>query len=384
MAEIILAQLPLDWKNWFSLNLNNGCKIETLLNDLVKNGFTIDYENIPATHSVNTVSESIENDIISLLLAKHTPNQIASKYNNDRNILNAAINIATSSAFKRLKETSHQLDKKTWLLNTVDSLAQLSSSYQTIPKIQAPSFNVFLDSYYSQHLPVILTGAIDHWPAKEKWNPEYLAQTVGDDLIEVQMGRSTQKDFERNSHSLKKTISMREYVQMVENAGNSNDFYMTANNTSKSHASIKQLYEDVLVFGDQYTTELDIGNSSFLWFGPKGTFTPLHHDLTNNMLIQLYGRKKVTLIPATQVPHIYNDRWVFSEIGNPEEVDLEKYPEWKNVTPIECILEEGDALFIPIGWWHCVESLDTSISLSFVNFNAKNDYSAAFPRGEYE
>ena len=102
------------------------------------------------------------------------------------------------------------------------------------------------------------------------------------------------------------------------------------------------------------------------------------------MLIQLYGRKKVTLIPATQVPHIYNDRWVFSEIGNPEEVDLEKYPEWKNVTPIECILEEGDALFIPIGWWHCVESLDTSISLSFVNFNAKNDYSAAFPRGEYE
>lgn len=382
MVETVLAQLPPDWRKWFIENLNNGCKVETLMNDLNKNGFVIQF-NQSANVQAN-LDESIENTIIDLLLSKHTPYQIAAKYKNDQNILNAAVNIAKSTTFKRLKDSSHQLNKKTWLLNTVDSLAQLSSSYPVIPKIKAPSFQVFIDQYYSQHLPVILTGAIDHWPARSKWNPEYLAETVGDDLVEVQMGRNKHKDFERNSHALKKTISMREYAAMVQNAGTSNDFYMTANNTSSSHALIKSLYEDLGVFGDQYTNAADIGNLSFLWFGPQGTFTPLHHDLTNNMLIQLHGRKKVTLIPAAQVPYIYNDRWVFSEIANPNEVNLQKHPEWKNITPIECILEEGDALFIPIGWWHCVESLDVSISLSFINFNAKNDFSAAFPRSDSE
>ena len=149
---------------------------------------------------------------------------------------------------------------------------------------------------------------------------------------------------------------------------------MTANNTKNSFSTLESLFEDVGDFGKGYRQKDTIQSGNFLWFGPKGTFTPLHHDLTNNMLVQIYGRKKVTLIPALQVSSLYNDKGVYSATDFPD-VDMKKHPLMENTTPIEVIINPGDSLFIPIGWWHCVESLDVSISLSFTNFDITNSFS---------
>jgi ribosomal protein L16 Arg81 hydroxylase len=40
----------------------------------------------------------------------------------------------------------------------------------------------------------------------------------------------------------------------------------------------------------------------------------------------------------------------------------------KGVAILDTVLEPGEFIFIPIGWWHWVKSLDVSISLSFKNF----------------
>ncbi|NUG52732.1 cupin-like domain-containing protein, partial [Acinetobacter lactucae] len=66
--------------------------------------------------------------------------------------------------------------------------------------------------------------------------------------------------------------------------------------------------------------------------------------------------------------------------SNANKIDFEKYPLAKSITPVECILNAGDALFIPIGWWHSVESLDVSISISFTHFKAPNHYVDRFPK----
>ena len=281
---------------------------------------------------------------------------------------------------------AHVLDKRNWLLETNNALASLDARYdKNIEVRETPDFDTFIRDYYSKQLPVVFTDGIQHWPALKKWTPEYFIEQVGDADIEVQFGREGDPLFERNSRQLKKRISMKAYAEMVLQGGESNNYYMTARNTKESLSGIECLFDDVDDFGPimnggkGYRNCENIKAANLLWFGPKGTITPIHHDLTNNMLVQIYGRKKITLIPSFQVPNMYNDKGVYSAADYPDH-DKSQFPLLDNVSAMEVILNPGDAIFIPIGWWHLVESLDVSISLSFINFDLPNSFSTNFPQ----
>ncbi|UUM27781.1 cupin-like domain-containing protein [Acinetobacter colistiniresistens] len=281
--------------------------------------------------------------------------------------------------FQIAQEQHFLLKKRNWLLDTLDRFARLNPDYQQIKRISKPTFSEFIQDYYSRNLPVILTDAIQHWPALHKWSPQYFKQTVGTQEVEVQFNREQDPLFERNSTQHKTKMQMHDFVDLVEQSQHSNNFYMTANNAKASHASLAALFQDIDHFHG-YTDHTQVYDRSFIWFGPKGTFTPLHHDLTNNVLVQIYGRKKVTLIPALQTPHLYNDVAVFSRIADPHQPNLvEAFPDFIHSNKIECILNEGESLFIPLGWWHCVESLDISMSVSFTHFNIDNGGAESFP-----
>lgn len=329
--------LPNDWRKWVATNLMKGAPVEHLSEVLANHGFS------------------------------------------DAQIINE-MNLATSSPYLEAgKDITTLLRRRDWLLSTKDILARLDSSYnQNIDVIDTPSFDVFIKNYYSKHLPVILKNGINHWEALKKWTPQYFAENFGDKDVQIQYDRETEANFEIKSHELRKTFKMSEFVDMMNTHESSNNFYITANNTAQNVEIIRDAFQDLGDFGEGYR-ELsdDPAKGTFFWMGPAGTFTPIHFDLTNNMLIQIYGSKKVTLFPANQVPLLYNYTHVFSEVDYPN-VDYQRYPLMRNVTPIEVIIEPGDALFIPIGWWHCVDALDQSISISFINFNAPNSFGNAY------
>ena len=54
-----------------------------------------------------------------------------------------------------------------------------------------------------------------------------------------------------------------------------------------------------------------------------------------------------------------------SAVEDPLKPDVVKHPLMKDVTYWECILEEGEALYIPRHWWHYVRGVGGGGSVSF-------------------
>lgn len=105
------------------------------------------------------------------------------------------------------------------------------------------------------------------------------------------------------------------------------------------------------------------------WLAAAGTATPLHHDVAENIFLQIVGRKRFLLYPPAASPWLYSNPFRsalpnFSRV-DPEHPDHSRLPLSRAVVPVEVILEPGDALYLPSRWWHHVRSLDVSMSFNF-------------------
>lgn len=273
--------------------------------------------------------------------------------------------------FQAAATLQRRIAKRDWALRIWGGLANVRSAGLTIPTVDRIEPAHFFEDFYAANRPVVLTGLVDHWPALKKWSLEYLAEKVGDSVVELQGERTTADDYELAKDRHKRMLPMRAVVDAIRQAETSNDFYVTAYNDATNKHSLALLWEDL---GDVSILSPTGGRDGFFWLGPKGTLTPFHHDLTNNLLVQVIGRKRVHMVPSWEVGRMQNSIHCFSGRSLADWGDSDDLPPL-----LECLIGPGDALFLPIGWWHHVEALDVSISMSFTNFAADNDFFSDYP-----
>jgi hypothetical protein len=211
---------------------------------------------------------------------------------------------------------------------------------------------------------------MDDWPALQKWSLDYFAQNLGDRVVEVQMGRTSSPNYEIERVKHASRIKLGEFIEMVRTTGQTNDFYMTANNDSANRSALSPLWDDVLQVPEYLSNDPSAG---FFWMGPAGTVTPFHHDLTNNLMAQVIGRKRIKIAPSWDLPNVRNHVHCYSQLDGrvtppSGELSLDE-PQI-----LECILNPGELFFLPIGCLHYVEGLDITVTVSFTNFVFDNDF----------
>ena len=292
--------------------------------------------------------------------------------------LEAVSILGKDSDFQIESDNTQRLKKLESIMAIRQQVASLSSHHGQIERKGRLSQEEFLENYYSTNTPVIMTDMMSDWPALHSWNPNYLKSKYGNASVEVQFGRESDPNYEINLEKHRKKISLREYTDLVEKSGSTNDFYMVANNGNLENKELKGLYEDFEMPESLLNMEKR-KERVFFWFGPKGTVTPIHHDPMNVMMAHVYGRKRWRLMAPDSTPLIYNDVGVFSRVDL-ENPDYDKYPMFKDINIIEEVLSPGEIIFVPVGWWHQVKALDISISLSFTNFVFPNDYAFKNPQ----
>jgi len=269
------------------------------------------------------------------------------------------------------------LRKARAFLRVQGELARLSSGAMHIERLDAPAVDEFRDSYYAANRPLILTNLMNDWPALRRWSSQYLKQRVGNAVVEVMTGRSANPNYEREIEKHRTQMPFARYVDMVDSGQATNDYYMVANNRFLQRPGAKTLLDELQALPEYLDPSL-LDESCFLWFGPAGTMTPLHHDACNILLVQVSGRKRCRLIPPSQSHCVYNTCGVYSDVDC-ENPDLERHPAFRHATMIDTVLSPGEALFLPVGWWHSMRTLDVSLSVSFTNFRFPNRFEWEHP-----
>ena len=102
-------------------------------------------------------------------------------------------------------------------------------------------------------------------------------------------------------------------------------------------------------------------------------------QMSRRLIVQVVGRKKLILVPAAYAGRIYNHHHVFSEVRDLETFDPARFPDLGGLHAYEVMLGPGEALFVPLGWWHQARALDFSVTLTFTSFRWPNDASRDYP-----
>ncbi len=262
--------------------------------------------------------------------------------------------------FKWAYQQKKSLRQHQILINTQHKLRRISG----IPSVDFLTEQAFFEHFYSAQTPVVIEKWVTQWPAYQKWSASFLRDQYGDAQIKITQGREGHADYDLRSSEYQVDGDLSTFAQRVIDTAQSNDFYLIARNRVIETPTLQPLWEDVIE-APYLNPHLRKGGAA-LWFGPKGTITPLHHDTCNIMFAQVWGDKRIMLIPPTYLKLFDSSTSMYSF----EDVHQSPLKE----EAFEVHLKAGQALFIPVGWWHQVEALSASISLAMTHFKRRNDF----------
>lgn len=219
----------------------------------------------------------------------------------------------------------------------------------------------FKAKYVAHSRPVILTDAIDHWPARAKWNLDYFETTFPDKVLKFD----------------NRTWRLADFIQSLRGAsGDGSTPYLKE---VKLDEQFPELWSDIQTIvlakgsrlGSRYlpqTMRISRGVVA-VFIGSKGSgFRKLHWDYSylHVFISQVFGPKDALLFRADDTPHLYVDPTQdnVSVIPDPYNVDLQTFPRFASAHPTSVTIAEGETLFLPAGWWHATRINEPSIAIA--------------------
>lgn len=121
-----------------------------------------------------------------------------------------------------------------------------------------------------------------------------------------------------------------------------------------------------------YATEADRANGQqFTWLSSPGVRTHTHFDSDRNTFVQLLGSKRFVLWPPNQTARLcpfprLHPLWHKSRVAF-EAPDLAACGSYAGSSALVAEVRAGDVLYVPPFWWHTVETLSPSLSLSTIS-----------------
>ena len=295
------------------------------------------------------------------------------------------------------------------------TLLSLASAREPVATFETPpSLERFLTDAMAPGAPAVLKGLARAWPAFAKWrDPAYLRAVAGARTVPVETGEHylhatharelvtldafldeyvfvEDADDEKKREETIEKKAAGDALRDSETSGFDRVCFAKKRRKKKmgylaQHALLDQipaLRRDVIV-PDYCSLTLERDDrgarrdgagsvATRAWLGPRGTVSPTHRDPTHNLLVQAVGSKYVRLYAPSQEKNLYlfsDPKRSNASRADPrdalDETFAKTFPAFSSASFSDAVLEPGDALYVPPGWFHYVQSVTSSFSVSF-------------------
>ncbi|SFD22175.1 Cupin-like domain-containing protein [Collimonas sp. OK412] len=250
-------------------------------------------------------------------------------------------------------------ERKDALVRGVASIQEMREAIKRasrdLPAISAvPRMNMLDAAAFRMHaakgLPFVITGLVGKWPLSAL-TPQTLRDRFGELHVRARVGDYVNTAFAPDRAM--QDMSLLAYLELVANDTQDLPPYL-------GNLELREL--NALCHWPAYFNKM--GPPRF-WLGPSGTVTPLHCDYDDNIFAQVWGSKRIFLSPPHHDEFLYPreaNAILFGSPFNPEAPDFEKFPLARQAAMIECIMQPGELLYVPAGWYHQVRALTFSLS----------------------
>ena len=233
-----------------------------------------------------------------------------------------------------------------------------------VPRVMNPPAVVFSRYFVAQAAPIVFIGS-PLLSGQSRTLDDLVRRDIGEIYVNVRGGNYLNV---RARQQERMTLSeyVEQYVRPWEHdgrdVGDTGSLPRYAGNTPLAR-------EDFEALGFRYPEcfEGKTFEMPRLWFGPRGSMTPLHYDSRDNLICQYIGTKHLTLYPPSQIRWLYTRGFApaWSRVVDPRRPNLDKFPLFTRARAVEVTLTEGEMLYLPARWSHFVVNLDVSLMVNF-------------------
>ena len=235
---------------------------------------------------------------------------------------------------------------------------------KAIDRVESIRPEDFKKNYYDTMTPLIITGLAKQWPAYHKWNWDYFKEIVGN--VKVGLYNNVKSDAYTPINTADDYKTFGEYIDIVKEGPAAWRIFLF---NIFQHAP--QLTKDFT--WPEHLMKGFVKRYPMLFVGGETSITHMHFDIDLSHILhtQFLGRKRVLLFPNEEQHKLYRKPFeVLSLVdfsnyhegnGTP---DYEAFPAVRYAKGYEVILEHGDTLFMPAGFWHHMEYLDSGFAMS--------------------
>jgi len=222
----------------------------------------------------------------------------------------------------------------------------------------------FHKNYYQPQIPVVIRNLSHHWPAYSKWNWNYFKQMAGDK--EVGVYNNTKSDAYTPINSADGYMKFGEYLDLISRGPVELRIFLF---NIFQHAP--QLIND-FTWPDEYMNGF-AKKYPMLFTGGAGSITHMHFDIDLSHIFhtQFMGRKRVLMFPYSEQDKLYRKPFEVLSMADFSHYHLDKglpdysrFPALKLAEGFDFVLEHGDTLFMPAGYWHHMEYLESGFAMS--------------------